>query len=84
MNKENNIVIDVKIDEKEIQQWSKDNFERELTDIELNRVKVQLSDGYGMSSVRDESIDVAVQCSITNEYCNWTEVDKNYIKSLKK
>jgi hypothetical protein len=78
-NNKNKIKIDIKINEEEIQQYSKDNFGRELTGIELNRIRQSVWDMARFHLMYD-----AIEEAMDNKNDGWFEIDQDYLVNYRK
>lgn len=76
----NSIIIDMQVTEDEIQSLAEPNYGRELTDIELNRIKEGWFDSEEVSWRRYELIFAAIEDALDNTDNQWKSTDDDYRK----
>lgn len=82
MNQEN-IIFTMEFTEEEIQSFSEANFERELSDVELNRISEYWYECEDMLWLRSDILAAVIQMAMDTKSTNWKEVDKEYLDKKK-
>ena len=77
-------LINTAITEHEIQSYAENNFGRELTDVELNRIARCWYEIEGAYAAQIDLIREAIVGAMNNEGGSWNKIDKDYLESLKK
>jgi hypothetical protein len=72
------IIFDTGYTEDEVQSFSQANYGRELTEIEIHRMKDYLWDDDDVSWARIELMAKAIEAVIDNEGDKWKSVDEDY------
>lgn len=73
-----NIIISLQIDEEEIQSFAEANFSRELTEIELYRLKKYWYECEDAFWSKTEFMANCIEDAMNNKNKNWDFVDKEF------
>lgn len=76
---EENIIFSIEFDEEEIQSFAEANFERELTEIELNRIKKHWYEDGAAFGAKTELLGSVIEMAMNTKDYNWTRTDKDYL-----
>ncbi len=77
------IILKIEYNEEEIQSFAEANFDRELTDIELNRIREYWYEMEDVTWARMELMARAIEGALDNADSQWKGVDEDY-QALKK
>ena len=77
---EEEAIFEVPFGKEEIQSFAENNFGEKLDDLELNRIKSYWWDDEKVFAAKMDLLFAAIEMAL-NEETDWTEVDREYIKS---
>jgi len=78
---EKGIVFSIVFDEEEVQSFAEANFERELTELELNRMKMHWYEDGAAYGARTELLASAIKMAINTKDYNFERTDRDYLES---
>lgn len=76
---EDGAILETAITESEIQEWAESNFDRKLTDIEVNRITECWFECEKAMELRYEFLNAIVEDALNNENNVWEETDKDFL-----
>lgn len=73
------IIFTIEFSEEEIQSFAETNFGRELTDIELNRIKEAWWDSEKVSFIRLDVLHAVIQEAMDTKNSDWSGIDNDFL-----
>ncbi len=82
---EENIIFRIEFDEEEVQSFAEDNFERELTEVELNRIRCHWYEDGAAYSAKTELLARAIEVAMNKDRkIDFSYTDKKYLEQTNK
>lgn len=78
------IIFSINFSEEELQEFAENNFDRKLTDMELNRIHEYWYECEEVRGLRDDIVFNAIKDALDTKNNNWSGVDADYIKEQQK